>query len=344
MSAPTQGDTLPPAKPPESRANPDHSSKDSAAAAPPGARSHWWLVLLGLAIVELVGHLVIVSRVPPLDDFRQAAAFVRGERRDGDLVVAAPYWADPLVRWTAGDMISFADAGRSDLAGHRRLWVLSTRGHRPDEAPDTDPELDRSFGRVRVLRWALPAPEVVFDLTASTSRAEVSIVEGGTARICPWRSGVAQGGGLGAGPMKPAQRFECDPRRPWLWVAPTINEDLELQPRFCVWQHPAGPEPIRTTFRDVPLGDRLVLYAGLYYEHERKRENGPVDVRVLVDDREIGRMTHRDGDGWKRMEVLTRAPGSSAERGTIAIEVTAPSPHLRSLCWSATTRTSEARR
>jgi hypothetical protein len=113
-------------------------------------------------------------------------------------------------------------------------------------------------------------------------------------------------------------------------------------PRYCVWQHPAGTEPIRASFADVPLGERLVLYGGLYYEHKRNLEHGPVSVAVRVDGEEIGRMTHADGDGWKRMEASTQRAGRPRrERGTVTIEVTAPNPHLRSLCWAATTRGAE---
>jgi hypothetical protein len=94
---------------------------------------------------------------------------------------------------------------------------------------------------------------------------------------------------------------------------------------------------VRVTFAAAPLAARLVLYGGLYYEHERMREGGPVLLRVLVDGREAGRMLHRDGDGWKRLELET-APGS----GELTIEVSASREERRGFCWAASARHASA--
>jgi hypothetical protein len=297
---------------------------------------HYWLLLPLLAVAELVSLGVTMARVPPLDDWRAAADFVRSAEQPGDLVVSAPAWTDPLLRLVLGDRLTLAQAGRSDTDAFTRLWALSTRGEDPREAPAKAPAFTRLFGRVRVLRWDLGASPVQYDLVAHVREAEVTRVEGDAALPCPWRVGTAQAGGLGGGAATPAERFDCDARRPWLWVAATVQEDLELEARHCVYQHPQGREPIRTTFRDVPLGTRLVLYGGPYAEHERMGEHGPIDVVVKVAGRIAGRMTHRDLDGWKRMEVTTAAqPGT---RGDVAIEVSAENPHLRTFCWAAQTQ------
>ncbi len=295
-----------------------------------------WLALLAVAVAELAGHFVVRARVAPTDDWVRAAELVRSEWREGDLVVAAPEWTDPVLRMVLGDRIPLASAGRPDLAGFRRLWALSTRGHRPAEAPAGAPELEREIGAVRVLRWRLDEERALYDFVAHIADARVSRVENGAELPCRWQSfGRATGGALGAGPITPAERWVCDPRRPWLWVGATVNEDLDLRPRRCVWQHPQGAEPIRASFEDVPLGERLVLYADLYYEHERDRTHAPFDVVVRIDGEEVGRMLHVDGDGWKRIEA---APPEGRERGTVAIEVSAEQPDLRSVCWAASTR------
>ncbi|HEY8429205.1 MAG TPA: hypothetical protein VIL20_12550 [Sandaracinaceae bacterium] len=313
---------------------------DGVAKTPRRWRGAAWLLFLALAVVEVVGHVVVRARVVDEPDWEAAAARVRRDFREGDLVVVAPEWADPILRLHLGDVISLEAAGRSDLSRYERLWALSIRGHLPPEAPAGAPELDEQVGRVRVLRWTLRPDRILYDFVEHVEDARVTMVQGGREIPCPWRNdGRARGGGLGAGPIVPAARHVCDPRRPWLWVGATMQDDLDLRPRWCVWQHPAGPEPIRTTFDDVPLGERVVLYADLYYEHERDREHGPVHVAVRVDGEEIGRMIHADGDGWKRLEASTQRPGGPRrERGRVSIEVSAPDPHLRTICWAATTR------
>jgi hypothetical protein len=102
-----------------------------------------------------------------------------------------------------------------------------------------------------------------------------------------------------------------------------------------VYQHPYGSEPVSVTYHDVHLGSRLVLYAGLDYHQERKEQGSPVTLRALVGEREIGRMVHRDGEGFRRIELPTRGASEPA-RGDLRIEVSSPQPQKRVFCWSAT--------
>ncbi|MBC7172951.1 MAG: hypothetical protein H5U40_11005, partial [Polyangiaceae bacterium] len=157
------------------------------------------LLLLSLAIGELLGHVGMRSRVPTKQEWQAAAAFVRAERADRDVIVAAPAWADPLLREALGDAIGFDQAGYSDLAGFERLWALSIRGHLPEDAPEAHPTFERSFGEVRVLRWDLGPSSVTYDFVDHLSEAEVSRGAGPDARACPLSTAPGRGGGLGAG-------------------------------------------------------------------------------------------------------------------------------------------------
>jgi hypothetical protein len=291
-----------------------------------------WIALLGFALLEVGAHASTRARVPSRDDFRGAASFVRAQLRPRDLIAPAPGWADPLVREAIGDRIDLAMAGRSDTAAYERLWSISIRGARAREAPASAPELERSFGRVRVQRWSLGKSPVRYDLVEHLRDAEAGVVRAGAApRACSWRRfGPPRGGGLGTGFLPPVERFDC---AGGTWVAPVVLEDLDLQPRYCAMNASLGAEPLRVTYRDVPLGTRLVLYGGLYYEHERMRRGAPVHARVLIDGKRAGAMTHADGDGWKRLEIATPRGARTAE---IAIEVQAPD--RRSFCWAASTR------
>ncbi len=304
------------------------------------ARDAWWVAILAFALVELVGIQIIRLGVAPPDDWRRAAAFVRENLRVKDAVSAAPAWADPTLRWVLGDRISLGDAGRSDLARFERLWALSIRGKRPADAPARRPDLEKLFGRVRVSRWDLGPSPVLVDLVENVERARVSVIGSGREQQCPFRRGSpGGGGGLGKAVVPPADRFVCDARERWLFVAPVVMEDLQLKPRRCVWQHPRGPEPIRVRFDDVPLGARLVFYGGLYYEHERTLQGSPVTAEVFVEGQSAGRMVHRDGEGWKRMVIPLEPTGS---RGEIRVEVSTPRPARRGFCWAATIRGPES--
>jgi hypothetical protein len=296
----------------------------------------WWLLLV-VPAYELIAHAWIVSHVPDDADYRAAAEFVRSQLVPRDLITSAPAFIDPIVRLHLGDRISAAMAGRSDDANFERMWVVSARGELPSDAPAGAPELEHAFGRVRVLRYKLAKSPVLLDLVQSLASAEISIMRDGASQRCPRRTGgVPRGGGLGRPVLMPIpERFECDPDHPWLFVGSIVMEDLENRPRYCVWQHPQGREPVSVRFSDVPLGDQLVFYGGVYYEHERMREGGPIQVDISIDGQRRGGMTHHDGEGFRK---LVLASGSGTQRGEIRIDVRADNPDKRSFCWAASTR------
>lgn len=325
---------------------PEENSRESAlpalpSSSPPPAKpsrtvlgAGLWVLLVLVAAIEVAAHFTIVSRVPPDSDWHDAAAYVRENLTPRDTVVAAPAWADPILRRELGDRMSFAMAGMSDLAGFERLWALSIRGHLPAWAPPRAPDFERRFGRVRALRWDLGPSPVLYDFADHVYETRVEFEEHGRTRVCRKTHGRASPGGLSQGPSVPHERFVCDPQRPWFWAGETVMEDLSLEPRRCVYEHPLGPNPVRMIFHDVPLGDNLVVYAGVYSEHERMEQYADIRLRMIADGREIATLLHRDGEGWKRLMVQTES-GVARE---LVVEVTGENQHWRTFCWSATTR------
>jgi len=301
--------------------------------------SPWWLLFLALAVAEVVALGVREQRVPAESDWASAAEYVRGKLEPRDAVTVAPAWADPLLRLYLGDRITTKIAGRSDLDGFERLWVLSIRGAHAPDSPQRDPDGEDIFGRVRVERYDLGRSPVLLDLVDALPTARVEMRRDGIDEPCPLRTfpPAPTRGGLGGGIVAPRQRFQCDFERPWLWVGQTVIEALDLAPRRCIWTHPQGPEPISITYPNVPLGSRIVLHGGLDYHDERDQDKAPVDLRVLVNGREVGRFVHEDGDGMARYEVdLSRALGAELPvRGDVRIEVSTAEPFRRSFCWVA---------
>lgn len=297
------------------------------------------VALFAVPLGELSAHALIRAHVPAVSDYRAAVDFIRGELQPRDLISSAPGFIDAIVRWQLGDKIPLAMAGRHDAAGYERMWVVSIRGALPNEAPEAEPELRRTFGRVEVLRYVLPKQQVLFDFVAAWQAAEASIVRDGAAKPCPLRSsGSPRGGGLGKGVLMPvSKRFECDPRVPWLFISDVVLEDLDNRPRHCIWQHPQGAEPVQLTYRAVPLGAALVFYGGIYYEHERMRQGGPIEATIAIDGQVLGQFKHQDGDGFRALRIDTSALGKT--NADVTVSVRAPDPKARSFCWAATTRT-----
>jgi hypothetical protein len=292
-----------------------------------------WLWIAALALFELVAHPLIRAAVPSDESWERASAFVRERFEPGDRIVAAPHWADPIVRNHLGDLSSLRAAAPPDTGGFDRLWELGIRGAttRTDTAT-----LEVSFDDVEVRMWPLRAPRVIYDFVEELRDARVEILRDGMPRSCPWTRARPDPGGLERGPMRPAERFVCDPKRPWLWVGPTVLADLELHPRRCIWQHPAGPEPLRTIFEDVPLGDRLVVRAGIDYQVARERRRAPVSLTLVIDEEVVGELVHHDGEGWSGVEIDTS--DRNGQRARVRFETRASDPTARLFCYSASTQ------
>ena len=331
---------------PVGRPTPDVVPSTETARGEGGSRWDLLRVLLaamvGVGLVELMGFGIVQERRVLPSDWEAAAARVRELAGPEDGIVVAPDWATPVAYAALGDEMTTRRAAPADLASFERVFEISARGFRHRDLRGRREEETERIGRLTLRRYDLGPSPVVYDLVDHVRHAEVSLVplgsdgERGEAQSCPFTEGRPGRGGLGAGPLMPAARHACVRARPWVYVGETVLEDLDLRPRRCVWQHPEAGAEVVAAFDDVPLDTRLVLHAGLYYEHERMREHGPFVLRVRAEGREVGLMTHRDGDGWKRIEASL--PGAEGERGRVEIAVHADNPHLRSVCWAADLR------
>ena len=296
----------------------------------PGLAAWVWVPIAALAVFELLAHPIIEAGIPSDASWEAAAAFVRARYRPSDRIAGAPAWVDPIVREQLGDLLSLRMTAPPDDAGIDRLWELSIRGARSRAEP---PALEQEFDGVHVRMWSLLGDELIYDFVEEISGAKVELVGTERSKVCRWMAARQMPGGLERGPMTPRERFVCDSRRPWLWVGSTVLTDLDLQPRRCIWQHPVGPDPVRVTFAEVPLGDRLLIRGGIDYQVERRRDHGPVRLRVWIDDRMAAEMVHEDGDGWAGLEIDTsKLP---REPATVRFETTADDPTSRLYCWSA---------
>lgn len=302
------------------------------------------LTTLLFAVVESVGQAVIRRRVASEEDWERAGRFVRSRWSALDGALASPPWAGPLMRRALGDTLSPAGAAPADWDAYDRIWEFSLRGATHGKFPKGDrPLLSKRFGRVLVRAWPVTS-NPVRDLVATGSRSlSVTRGEGSNTRPCPRRRAPALPGGIWAGVMPPREYHFCgDSKHPWLWVGRTIMADGELQPRTCIWQHAAGPEPITATLPEVPVkangGYRVVLHAGRYYRHDHET-TGTARIMLLADGEPRGRMILTPQAGWKRMEVPILAPGEPQDERwrqvRFSVEVTATVPHQQSVCWSA---------
>jgi len=312
------------------------------------------LALLPLvAVGEIVAGELQHKRVPSEKEWSDAAAVASAMRKDGDVIVVAPRWAEQNGRMALGfgsppapgPFDRFFDvrvAGRSDLDIYTRAIELSIRGKDDPATKGWRLVEEKKVGHVAVRVLENPAPQpLVRDLVEELdSTTKVTRVFPGHVDQCTWEANGSQHmPGLFTGPVPAPSRWSCPPNDPaWSWVAPTVITDLDYVPRRCIFMHPHADGVLNVEYPQKPIGKRVVGYAGIHVWNEREKKGAPVFVRVSVGGKEVAKLTHVDGDGWAKFE------GSTAEfAGTnqpVKIETWAQNglSQFRELCVAAQLR------
>jgi hypothetical protein len=275
--------------------------------------------IVALALIETGNALLAPLRVPTERDWRAAAAEVRAGFRPGDLIVTSPAWADPLLRMHLGDLIPLAVAGRLDDARFGRIWEISQRGARTPESNNGRVAQSSRHGELTLRRYERSAAPVTFDFVAEWSRATVTRVTSAGQRS--WCSHLPD-------------RFEC-PDLPSQSVKAELLE-IDTSPHLALATQPAGNSTTVIEYDHVPLGRELAVGAGLHNVWLRKAGKGTVSLRVLVQDRELGRIQASSLTGWTLRRFDTSAlVGQSL---SVRFEITVDDPTARTLGLAAEAR------
>lgn len=282
-----------------------------------------WLILPLAAIGELVAHSVILARLPDEADLEAAAELVRGDYRQGDLVVVAPEWLAQARSALGPEVMPLRDQARPNADTYERLWEVSVRGERAPEAEGLRPELERRFGRVALWRYELtPRARTVFDFVENLGEARVFEVQGDRRRPCQRRG----------------RRWRCAPRGRDQWVGTETISDLDHRPRRCIWAHPLPRgKTLRVEFTGLPRDQLLEGHTATDYVVGRHCEPDPVDLAIEIDGRVVERIEHRDcvADNWNPFAIEV-PPGPAT--ATVAFLITAPDPARRHFCFQAQIR------
>lgn len=270
-----------------------------------------------LALVETVNAFVAPTWAPIEKDWSAAAAKVRARFQPGDLIVAAPAWADPLMRQQLGDLVPLPVAGRMDAARYARVWEISQRGARAEDTAGARVVESSRHGALTVKRWEKPAAKVTFDFLAEWHRASVSIVNADGTEV-PCTMGPTRWQCVGGASLGP-ELLEIDTtHRNGLGVDPVEGRTLALE------------------YRDVQLASELVVALGLHNVWLRKSGDGKVRVRVLRDGHDMGTLEATSASGWSIRRFDTSPLQGTPVRWRF--EITVDRAHGRHLGFAAEAR------
>jgi len=253
-----------------------------------------------LAIVETLAAAIAPSRAPTEGDWNAAAAAVREGFRPGDLIVAAPAWADPILRVHLGDLIPPEMAARMDDQRFPRVWEISQRGARSPEGERGEVRADRRFGHLRLRLVERPAPAVTYDFVARWNEAQLD---------------------------PPAAGARTLQRK-------IVEVDQRL--RLAVMTEPVGGRAVVITFPAVPLGRELAIATGLHDTWMRKAAQGTVQARLLVGARAVALPETTNDSGWTETRVDTSA--EDGRTLPVKLEIRSAAPFDRFFAFAAEAR------
>jgi hypothetical protein len=311
-----------------------------------------WGAKWALAAVPLVGVAELAlhvkqttSDVVPASDWDAARDAVKADMKPDDLVVFAPFWADPIGREHFGDALAGrAREARPDDTRYARAFEVSIRGAHADELAGWKKVSEREVGKITIALYENPAPggaaRPKTDLVDLVQRHQVRVsrVDRGAETACAFQHGVGQPGGLGVpqGPAVPAEKYLCAGGG---YVGVAVLHALDHHPHLCIFATPpGGTAALRVTFPGVAFGTALHGHMGMQWLDERSFEAAPSPTdRTLVafsaEGHELGTAIHRAGAGWNLFELPTAE--LAGKKGDLVAEV---SGSTRRFCFEADTR------
>jgi hypothetical protein len=270
-----------------------------------------------LAVLETAQALIAPRRAPRPEDWSALATEVRAAFRPGDLIVAAPAWADPVLRQYLGDVITIPMATRMDDARYGRVWEVSEHGAHAPDARGTTTRSQR-FGTLDLRLVERKPAAITYDFLEHWTDARVSRWEPTAGHIegCPWK----------------VDRFVCP-------SGGTVHRELvevDTRIRTALLAPPVPHAVLVVEWPAVPLGRELVFRAGLHDVWARKLGRGTVQVDVWMDGQWVTGALVGNRSGWKpiRIDTSARDGGTSAVR----VQISAPETHLRHLAFAAEAR------
>lgn len=290
-----------------------------------------------VAVVELALHVKqTTSDVVPDADWTAARDVVKADLQPDDLVVFAPFWADPLGRRSFGDSIAtMKREGRSDERRFARAYEVSIRDAHDAALAGWKQVKQQKTGAVTVTLYQNPDFTKVIDDTidlVTPERLTVTKIDGAGEQPCTFQHGATAGGStvVPQGLLTPADKFVCQGGH----VGVAVLHALDHHPHLCIYATPMQGSTLRLRFSNVTFGASLHGHSGIQWLVERTPAPEKVSVTFSAFDRLIGTHFHKVGVGWVGFELPTN--DIDGKKGDLTVDLGASSQ--RQFCFEATTR------
>lgn len=241
----------------------------------PKRDSLWWKQLaLGIAPALLLAltalwsmRVSVADDEPSASDWHAAAALIASEFRDGELIVAAPSWMDPLLREAMGANISLDMATRMDGKRFSGIWEVSAFGANASERAGLVADTVKQVGKLRVAHYPQTPVQVRYDFVAELAAAKSS-------------------GAIASRPR-------------------VVVEEVGFEAHRCVQAIPRPDGTLTIEYAKARLGSELVGYVGLADVFTRRDVREPGELVLVIDGEEKAKRRVGVDDGWQRFAAKT---------------------------------------
>ncbi len=226
----------------------------------------WPIALVALTALASLWSVCRSSVDDPTESqWQEAAALVRENRKDQELIVFAPRWIDPIGRQYLGDQMSIEMVSAMDSDRFQGIWQLSIRGASSPQTRGLQAERTQHFGPLQVQHFRQTPVQIRYDFTQR------------------WRDAKVEGSG-----------------RPRFGL-----QEVGFSPKQCVLVVPKPDQSVTLTFASVPLGTRIVGYVGLADVFTRRSIRDPGRLQLEVDGQRVATAQAGVEDGWVRFSAET---------------------------------------
>ncbi|MEN9578237.1 MAG: hypothetical protein RJA70_1246 [Pseudomonadota bacterium] len=296
-----------------------------------------WLMIPALGLLELLAHGYFRSAAPRDSDWDALVTPLRELRKNRELVVVAPGWAEPHARRVFGDAeMPLRDVARPDESGYARAVEISLLGDRALPSWAVLAEKDHGLFTLRVLEN--PSYEQVHLDFIDHFSAEAAAAFTGSERDprpCTFNLNAQVSNGAVRGhPTFPKERFECGGDAQFVGI--TVIEDERYRPRRCLWANPARGQATTLRFKQVTLHERIHGFGGVSFFDERDGEGGSVQLEARVGDHLVGKYQHLPGEGWTGFEFNTST--YKGQQHDVEFRTSAVKGRPRGFCFQADLR------
>ncbi len=291
-----------------------------------------------VGVVELVLHVKQTSTVASDAEWEAAKNAIAGEVGPDDLVIFAPFWADPIGREHFGDALAgVRREARPDETRYARAFEVAIRGAHRDELRGWKKASERSVGPFTIGVYENPSfvkPKIDLVELVTPDRAVVTRVDqNGAESPCTYQRGQGQPGGLSVpqGPATPGDKFVCTGGG---WVGLAVLHAMDHHPHMCIFVTPPGANGVvRVTFRGITFADAIHGHSGVQWVDDRNVSGSLTSLAFSAFGRPIGQNPHRTGTGWTGFEFPTQ--DLAGKKGDLVAEIAGAQQHY---CFEADVR------